>query len=365
MTPRSPAPSCKDWGSAGWVGRSLLFLLGVAVATTGCVDGWGRPGRSGDASSSRPVRQLHEVPWDTVFHLSMAPDDTLFYGIDGVRADGERIWVLDRLARRVTVLDWNGRWLRQVGREGAGPGEFLHPQRMELDDRGWVWVFDEGTGRLSTFDLDGVLRQELSLRHLGASLGAFVPEGSGPSILGVTHERGLQLVRIDEKGDVSSVVPLPAPETSRVWGFAFQGHAHRGVGSSKWVFAFSSGDGWFLLDSLGVVGGRRLYPEAVTFPTMVEEVARQGEVTHTIRRLSEPRFAALSVAVTRDRVWMAFAGEGPQRGRLLEEYDLATGAYRRSLLLPRPGRVFVWENRVLLYANDPLPELLVLRLPDP
>jgi len=349
-------------------GRGILILAclwGLVLAAVACSDAAERPRGLPERLAPRPVRHLLPLPWDTILHLIVEPEDTLLFSVDGVRADAERIWVLDRIGRRLTVFDWEGRVSGQVGREGAGPGEFLQPQTFDLDDRGWAWVLDEGTGRISTFDPEGTLRGEILLGNLGTSLGAFVPDGGGEGILGLTHDRGLRLVRIDGGGGVELGALLPAPETPQVWGFAFQGHAHRKPGSLRWAFAFSSGDGWFLLDSLTVVGGRRLYPEAVTFPRMIEEVAREGDVTHTVRRLSEPRFAARSVAVAGDRVWIAFAGESEERGRLLEGYDVETGAYQYSLLLPRVGRVFVWEDRVLLYANDPVPELLVLRLPDP
>ncbi|MEQ9570242.1 MAG: 6-bladed beta-propeller [Longimicrobiales bacterium] len=65
--------------------------------------------------------------------------------------DAERIYVLDRGARRVVVLDNDGAVVGSMGRTGRGPGEFVDPTDVVVF-AGRVRVEDGGNLRVSIFD---------------------------------------------------------------------------------------------------------------------------------------------------------------------------------------------------------------------
>lgn len=65
-----------------------------------------------------------------------------------------RIWLSDALNHRVLVIDAEGNELGEVGRQGAGPGEFQRPDGLAVSDRS-VWVYDSGNRRVQRFDTDG------------------------------------------------------------------------------------------------------------------------------------------------------------------------------------------------------------------
>lgn len=84
-------------------------------------------------------------------------------GVGSVYASREEVYVADTRAPAVRVYSRTGEYLRQVGREGQGPGEYLHPngvigtleETVVMDPSG-------GNARLQFFDREGrYLRQVL------------------------------------------------------------------------------------------------------------------------------------------------------------------------------------------------------------
>src|SRR5690606_19541177 len=69
--------------------------------------------------------------------------------------DAGRIWVIDRHGATIKVFDRDGRFVRSVGREGAGPGELRGPTHIVQGPDGHIWVADLGAGRLVRFDTAG------------------------------------------------------------------------------------------------------------------------------------------------------------------------------------------------------------------
>ncbi len=69
-----------------------------------------------------------------------------------VDADGN-IHVMDRGSFRIQIFDRNGAYIRTIGREGEGPGEFSQPTFLRLDDAGNTYVEDRTKAHI--FDKDG------------------------------------------------------------------------------------------------------------------------------------------------------------------------------------------------------------------
>ena len=80
----------------------------------------------------------------------------MFGDIASVAFDGaDNLYVLDQQAKRVMVYDRTGRFLRQIGTEGEGPGELIAPLQMTLGADGTVIIFDLGRPGYSLFRPDG------------------------------------------------------------------------------------------------------------------------------------------------------------------------------------------------------------------
>ena len=85
--------------------------------------------------------------------------DAIFHFIRSVRVDGEgeRVFTVETALSRVSVWTPEGELLVEVGRPGAGPGDFAWADDLFPDDSGFV-VRDLRRGRFSRFSDDGALQ---------------------------------------------------------------------------------------------------------------------------------------------------------------------------------------------------------------
>ena len=66
---------------------------------------------------------------------------------------GEHLFTLDTRKKQVLVFSDTGKFVRAIGRDGRGPGEFMRPSNLDvIDDRLAVSQF---SGRVSLFDTSG------------------------------------------------------------------------------------------------------------------------------------------------------------------------------------------------------------------
>ena len=78
-----------------------------------------------------------------------------------IRADGS-FYVSDGYVNsRVAIFDSRGKWLREWGKKGAGPGEFSNPHGLTfVTGNADVIVADRENSRLQLFDRNGVFKRE-------------------------------------------------------------------------------------------------------------------------------------------------------------------------------------------------------------
>jgi hypothetical protein len=93
----------------------------------------------------------------------------------------DNLYVLDAGNHRVLVFDRGGRFLRQIGEQGQGPGEITFARAMVVAANGAVVVYDMGRGGYTIFDADGTYRSTISgatdSRILGGSNMQAAPGG--------------------------------------------------------------------------------------------------------------------------------------------------------------------------------------------
>ena len=94
------------------------------------------------------------------------------------------IYVCDGGNRRVQKYDINGIYVRTIGRQGQGPGEYMSPRRLFLDEDGNPCVNDSRS--LLYYDKDGIFQKKVQLKSsysmlipgpLGTFIGSTQPSG--------------------------------------------------------------------------------------------------------------------------------------------------------------------------------------------
>jgi hypothetical protein len=83
-------------------------------------------------------------------------EELMFQQIRYIAVDEqENIYILDRNAGDIKVFDKMGKYLRTIGRKGQGPGEFILPGQVFIQDKKELLVYDDGDRSFSYFTLDG------------------------------------------------------------------------------------------------------------------------------------------------------------------------------------------------------------------
>lgn len=150
----------------------------VAAIAAGCADDGDLESRGGSVPSAAPAAAAvagYRVLEPGAF-IAGFPADPLDMrsesfierawdlAVDVAAAD--EVYVLDQSAKRVLRLDRDAKLRAVIGGPGEGPGEFEHPYSIEPDPRGGVWVADLRLARLSRFDPDGRLLEEMQVPQL-------------------------------------------------------------------------------------------------------------------------------------------------------------------------------------------------------
>ncbi|NKB89631.1 MAG: 6-bladed beta-propeller [Acidobacteria bacterium] len=124
--------------------------------------------------------------------------------VSTVAVSEEFVFVADSQPALIKVYDRaSGEFVRTVGGEGEGPGEYVFPSVMRVvgDE---LFVQDGGNGRIQVFSTDGEYRRQLRLDALGF-LGGFVVAADGRAYM-------QSMLFLDDEGQ-----QLPADEQR--WGF--------------------------------------------------------------------------------------------------------------------------------------------------
>lgn len=110
--------------------------------------------------------------------------------VDDVAFDrADNLYVLDRGNQRVLVFDRSGRFVRQFGKKGDGPGEFQFPNDLTVHADGSIAVYDLAHRSFSLFGPDGAFRRSVPLgEDWGMPNGRMIQHPAG-GVVGVLRPR--------------------------------------------------------------------------------------------------------------------------------------------------------------------------------
>ena len=310
----------------------------------------------------RAERVVQKVDWDTLWVFESPAEDTLLFEASRVAADARGIRVLDRIGHRIAFLDWEGRLGWYAGSRGSGPGELANPRALGVDDPGTSWILDVQNLRITGFDPSGRMVDEVALHDLDFVPHEFAPGPGGDRFFLARPDGGIRPVQVRRDGSVGAGRRVRFPESRDAPPLALQGDVRSDPATGRWVVALSMGDGFLRFQDLDLREGFVPWVEPV--PLARVEVTEEGgpgsgRFSRT-QRIVDPVFAAQGTAIMGSLILVRFGGRSLERGRLLDVYDLDTGAYRGTLLLPVPGWIGAWGGRLVVARNTPHPQVVAL-----
>jgi sugar lactone lactonase YvrE len=142
-------------------GGMFVFPHGIAVDKDGNVwvtDGQGRDGKGHQVFKFSPDGEVLMTlgkagvagdgpdTFNQPDDVAIAPDGDIFVSDGHTPAMGNA---------RVMKFTKDGKFIKQWGRHGSGPGEFEVPHALAFDSRGRLFVGDRANNRIQIFDQDG------------------------------------------------------------------------------------------------------------------------------------------------------------------------------------------------------------------
>ena len=147
--------------------RNVLLAAGLSLAVASCADAQ-RTASPPTISDSAGIRVVTNAwPVTTAATVAASPaieigggsgaNDALSGVAAAVRLSDGRIAIAEQSTRSVKLFDARGRFVRSIGRQGSGPGEFSSITRLALLPGDTIVAYDGLRGTLSVFDTTGRL----------------------------------------------------------------------------------------------------------------------------------------------------------------------------------------------------------------
>jgi len=174
------------------------------------------------------VWRLGETPIIDLTETGVGPEHEFYRVYSGIRLEDGRIVVGDSGSNELRLYSGEGEFLRSIGREGEGPGEFKQLDWISRYQGDSIFAYDYGLGRWSIFSGDGVFARSARVTtpegqrveiaqpfSSGSVFGLRVMPPSnliGRDLVGMRQE-ATSLMRFSPEGEhENAIATLPGPE---------------------------------------------------------------------------------------------------------------------------------------------------------
>ena len=320
-----------------------IVLLG-AVALCACYDS---DGNAGERRTTGSDRVLQPVAFDTLWSLGEQDDSSFGLLWSPGSVPGGGLYVADIVNARLHYVDAAGKLVWSYGRRGQGPGELLEVRVLDVDAHGNAVIIDNVNRRIVTVGREGKLIRERPLPVEMGHSSAIAVLGNGD--LAVAHTLGPWTL-LSSDGDLLDPVEPPWEGFADKPFLELVGQAIAIRGTDRWVYSFDTAGEWIVFDGAEVVA-RHPHIEHLPFSgTQVTEAPTGGIMTSYD---GSPTHTTLDLAVKEDTLFVLFQGATQHRGRIVDKYDVNSGDYLGSILLPsRASGVAVGDDGRIFTVSD-------------
>ena len=327
----------------GWTemkkGSVLLSALLISACQSGDTDQ--TVGRSGEGG-----RIFEAVSFDTLWSVG-GPADSSFALLWSPRSvPGGGLYVADIGNAKLHYVNAAGELVWSYGRRGQGPGELLEVRVFDVDAQGNAVIIDNLNRRIVTVGRDGNLLSEYPLPNDVGHTSAVAALAGGN--LAVAHWGGPWALVSRDGGSLDPIEPPGEGFTDRPF-LELVGQAIPVRGSNRWMYSFDTAGEWIAF------GGRKVaerYPhiEDLPFSEVVVTETEQGSIT---RYGEDATHTTLDLAVREDTLLVLFFGATENKGKVVDKYNVNTGDYLGSVLLPGGSRgIAVGDDGTLFTVSD-------------
>jgi len=323
-----------------------MIRIGLLVAFALCAC-YGGDENAGEGPTTESDRIFQPVAIDSLWSLGEQADSSFGLLWSPRGAPGGGVYVADIVHARLHYVDAAGKLVWSYGRRGQGPGELLEVRVLDVDAHGNAVIIDNLNRRIVTVGRDGNLIRERPLaREVGhASAVAVLATGN----LAVAHMSGPWAL-LSADGDLLEAIEPPWEGFADKPFLELVGRAIAVRGTDRWVYSFDTAGEWIVFDGAEVVGR---YPHIEPLPfsgTLVTETPTGGVMTSYD---GSPTHTTLDLAVREDTLFVLFHGATEHRGRVVDRYDVNSGDYLGSVLLPgRASGVAVGDDGRIYTVGD-------------
>lgn len=94
-------------------------------------------------------------------NLAAEEDSFLFYQINTIKINNDRIFIQDDRSKSLLVFDMNGQGITKVGSFGRGPGEYTNIADFDIDHNGFIYIIDGQQDKLNIYNPDYTFHKTL------------------------------------------------------------------------------------------------------------------------------------------------------------------------------------------------------------